>query len=129
MTNTYRPYPVLLMLVLAILLILMIASILPANGITAITVDMASSHGEQRHGSAAVQVRDCLTKGAMQEWVNPQTGRHARLCEISPGRYGIQIIEQEGGIWREVTAFIKDKMTSLDQVSRYLTNSGYTPLH
>lgn len=91
-------------------------------------VDFTESHGVKKHGISAVQIRKCLeNNGPLRDWVNPVTGRRARVCEVEPGRFGVQILEFKDGAWREITAFAKDKMRSLDQVLRYLSNRGYMP--
>lgn len=91
-------------------------------------VDFSKSHGVKKHGISALQIRRCLHQnGPLHDWVNPVTGRRARVCEVEPGRFGVQILEFRDGAWREITAFAKDKMRSLDQVLRYLSNGGYMP--
>ena len=88
-----------------------------------------SEHAVIKHGFSAVDVRQCLDKkGALQIWVNPETGRRANLCKLDNQTFGLQIVQQRDGIWREVTSFIKDKMTRIDQVMQYLRNCGYRPL-
>lgn len=121
--------PIMLLLLLAVLVVMALVPHAPPAQINSIAVDLSSSHGEAKHHDAAVMVHTCiLKKGVMQEWINLglETDRRARICEIQPGKYGIQVIENKDGTWREVTAFIKDKMTSIDQVMRYLSNAGYT---
>jgi len=119
--------PILLLLLLAVLVVMALVPHTPPVSLSAVAVDLSSSHGEAKHHDAAVMVHTCINQnGVMQEWVNPNSGRRARVCEIQPGKFGIQVIEQKGGAWREVTAFLKDKMTSATQVARYLRNAGYT---
>lgn len=69
-------------------------------------------------------MRTCLTNnGALEVWYNPISGRDALLCQISPKLFGIMVTEGN----REVTSFIKDKLSRLDQVYKYLENKGYIP--
>lgn len=89
-------------------------------------VDLARSHAELRHGTQAEQVRECIQrKGILQEWYNPLTNRYARVCQLKPTLFGLQIVQQRGGVWQEVTSFLKSKLTRLDQVEQYLRNTGY----
>ena len=89
-------------------------------------IDLSMSHGEEKHGSAAVQVRDCLNKtGPVMQWKNPNSRNTARVCQLEDGRYGMQIVNEEG---KEITAFVKDKMKTIDQVIKYLRNTGYEPI-
>lgn len=89
-------------------------------------VDLSISHAEARHGSEAAVVRNCLqNNGPVLNWGNPFTGRRALVCQIGPELFGLQIIEGQ----QEITAYLKSKMTRLDQVMTYLRNTGYSPLH
>jgi len=76
---------------------------------------------------AVEQLRNCLSdQGAMQIWQNPDTGRYAFVCKIQPNLFGIQIaIPDADGVWQEITAFIKRKMSRIEQVEKYLENAGY----
>lgn len=95
-----------------------------------IAIDMSVSHGEAKHGTlAATAIDECFNKnGVWQEWINPSNGRHARICKLDDGKYGIQIIEQINGSWKEITKFVKEKMNSWSQVENYLRNTGYEPI-
>ncbi len=119
----------LFLLLIAALPFLMLLNALGPT-ITALqAVDLASSHAVARHGGSAIVVRNCLNdKGAMQTWFNPTTGRTARVCLIGDTTFGIQILEDVNETMREVTAFIKDKFTRVEQVAQYLKNRGYQPL-
>lgn len=82
-----------------------------------------SAHAIERHGSAAVRVRQCLNdKPPLETWTNPVTGRNAHVCQVDKGLFGIQI-EKDGN---EITSFIKEKMRTIEQVRKYLTNGGYS---
>lgn len=90
----------------------------------AITVSY-NAHAGVKHGDDAWEVRNCIQKGGTIDiWINPDTNRQAHVCQIENGKFGIQI--QIDG--REITSFIKNKMSRLDQVYQYLRNSGYTPI-
>lgn len=89
-------------------------------------VGLAISHGVERHGEAALTVRNCLNRGGeIQRWQNENTGRIARVCQIGPETFGIQIIEEIEGRWEEITSFIKNKFRCVSKVERYLQNTGY----
>lgn len=93
-----------------------------------VTIIMAAiaynDHAVERHGAAAGLVRQCMSSnGPAETWLNPSNGREAHICEIDEGLYGIQI-EEDG---REVTSFIKEKFSRIDQVRQYLINGGYGP--
>lgn len=80
-----------------------------------------SIHALERHGLKAELVKYCMQeKGPIQEWLQPN-GRIARVCQLDNGKFGIEIVDQEG---RNITAFIKNKMRSLEQVEQYLINKG-----
>jgi hypothetical protein len=88
-----------------------------------------NTHPLEKHGEEAVAVNACIDHGGeLAEWVNPDTHRRLKLCQISEGKYsgkyGVQILE-ENSEW--VTSFVKGKMTKLDQVLQYLVNAGYRP--
>jgi hypothetical protein len=81
-----------------------------------------SVHAIMAHGQAALRVQECMNnRGSVQTWYNPTTGRHANVCEVEPGKFGIDV-EENGN---NVTAFIKEKLRTLEQVERYLRNCGY----
>jgi hypothetical protein len=81
------------------------------------------THAVERHGVTVVDdVRNCLSNnGPAMTLHNPDTGRDASVCEISPGVWGVMITAAD----HEITAFKKDKMSKLNQVIRYLNNAGY----
>ena len=110
-------------LFLTTLVALCVAFVLAASPIL---VDYAQSHGEVKHGSHAEQIRDCIQRnGFLQEWYNPLTNRRARVCQLKPTLFGLQIVQERGGVWQEVTSFLKSKLTRLEQVEQYLRNTGY----
>lgn len=80
-----------------------------------------SFHAIEKHGDEAFLVRQCMEhRGAIQEWLQ-SNGRIARVCELADGRFGIEIVDQAG---ENVTAFIKNKLRTLEQVEQYLMNKG-----
>jgi hypothetical protein len=90
-----------------------------------LAVAAPSYHAVLRHGESAYTVKQCLDqRGPLLDWVNASTGRHAQVCEVSPGKYGVDITESNGD---SVTSILKDKMSNLNQVLQYLKNTGYLP--
>lgn len=128
--SSRSPIPALfLMLILAVLLLMFFSAAWPSLVLATQSVELSSSHAVLRHGNSAYAVRNCLTdKGAMQTWFNPTTGRTAKICAVGDAQFGIQILENVNGTMKEVTAFIKDKMSRIEQVTNYLRNAGYYPL-
>jgi len=124
--------PVLLVLVV----IALVVSSLPALSTLPKTVVVSNvavqeevvwyeAHSVERHGLEVVQmIRDCLDKnGPVKQMFNSQTARHADICQLPNGKFGVQVCTND---WTcEWTAFVKDKLKTLDQVVHYLENVGY----
>lgn len=109
MTMTYNPLP---MKFISIVLL----------GIIGIVIVFTMTHALERHGSAASDTINCINQGkTIQIWYNPSTNRYAKICMVGD-KFGIGIFTDLGDV---VTSFVKDKMTNIDQVMRYLTNAGY----
>ena len=92
------------------------------------SVSTANSHAVTKHGTAGAMVRDCIDKGGTIGVYEHRTNKAKELwlCEIEPGLFGIQIrINLKGDKQDEVTAFTKSKMSKLEEVLRYIKNSGY----
>lgn len=71
------------------------------------------------------EVRKCTEKH--QAYLNPSTGRVACVnYSEKENKWAIRIIERIGDKIEEVTGFLKNKMSSWDQVEQYLNNRGYT---
>lgn len=80
------------------------------------------SHAFERHGIEANMARECSTgQHALTLFKNPVTGRIAYVCLID-GLWGMHILDEMGN---EVTAFLKNKMKTFEQVLKYMRNSGY----
>lgn len=84
-------------------------------------------HAIDKHGDKGEAVLNCLqSNGSILQLENKDNGRIAKVCLITYGKYigkfGIRILnENEEGI----TAFIKEKLDTLEKVIRYLNNTGY----
>ena len=77
------------------------------------------AHAMERHGNDAVAV--CNQPPIMQ-LINPTTDRQAHICPMPDGKFGVKIVAKDGDT---VTAFVKEKMKSVEDVVRYLNNRGY----
>ena len=85
------------------------------------------AHAVQQHSIAAEQVRACMnTKGPVAHLVNPgvEPERHYFVCEVEPGKFGIQILIKDGENWKEVSSFLKNKLNTLSDVIRYIKNGS-----
>lgn len=91
--------------------------------VTMIVIVLFASHAFARHGLHAVAVRVCMhSDGPIETWQHPD-GRQADVCRIWTGNFGIQITRAGD----EITAMVKEKMRTLEQVQNYLKNAGYLP--
>jgi hypothetical protein len=83
-----------------------------------------SIHADLRHGREAQIVRDCLNQvGPVLKMYNPTSHRNALVCQIDVNLFGVRILDEKEV--NEVTAFVKNKFHSLEQVIRYMINTGY----
>jgi len=85
-----------------------------------LAVMLSIAHAIERHGVDGLNAYNCSvgSDNLLQHWVKPD-GRDVYVCDVN-GKFGI-VVEQEGNV---ITAFIKDKFRTLEQVERYLINSG-----
>ncbi|NPV77934.1 MAG: hypothetical protein HPY59_16355 [Anaerolineae bacterium] len=79
------------------------------------------SHAVAKHGTDAYYARECRDGWELRMY-NPQTQRTGFICMTSAGKFGIVILDRFG---EEVTAFLRDKNKTLEQVIRYMRNRGY----
>ena len=88
-------------------------------------VFVLSTHALEKHKTEAEIVEECLDKnGPIATLTRSSDNRKAIICEVFPGKFGVKIDEESG---TNVTAFIKNKFRTLEQVFRYLKNTGYEP--
>lgn len=78
------------------------------------------SHAMDRHGEDTVNA--VCNAPSLKNMVNNSTGRSADICLLENGLYGVKVCDSDGCV---VTAFLKEKMKSLEDVVRYLINRGY----
>lgn len=86
-----------------------------------IALAVLSAHAIAKHGSDALVAAQCRDNPTLR-MVNMETGRIAHICATERG-WGIYILAKDG---QNVTAFIKEKMSCIEQVIKYLQNRGYT---
>jgi putative hemolysin len=83
----------------------------------------ASQHAIERHGEAAVLVADCASQGNILKTMhNPATNRKAQICGLPDGKLGVLITSCDNAC---ITAFVKEKMDTVEKVVKYLQNAGY----
>jgi len=83
-----------------------------------------NDHAIERHGDKAITAANCFNNGGniMATRVNPTIGRKMKACLLDD-KWFIKIEEENGDL---VTMFPKEKFRTLEQILRYMTNSGYT---
>jgi hypothetical protein len=93
------------------------------------TLGTSKSHAVEKHGTKADLVRQCIDRGDDVLGVYQHSeDKQKELCLVKLGEklYGIQIrANKPGGRVEEITAFVKEKLTKLEQVKNYIRNSGY----
>ena len=84
-----------------------------------------SAHALEKHGSDAITAEQCYEKhGALAVYLNPSNQRKVYCVPVPElSRFGVIVTSQEGKI---ITQFIKNKMKTIEDVIRYITNSGAT---
>lgn len=89
-------------------------------------IKIPSRHAFNSHAADYIEVNQCMENGGkIQTWFNKTTNRVAQLCQVNEKRFGIEITERNGNVIDQITAYIKNKMTTLRQVENYLLNTGY----
>lgn len=80
-------------------------------------------HAISRHGEDAIKAMQCYEGGGeiVQMWRNPLTGRDGYICITQEKEFAVII--KEGSDY--VTAMIKEKVSRIEQVERYMLNRGY----
>ena len=89
-------------------------------------VDTSQSHAGSKHGAAGMDASKCAQNGgAVTIRYNMWTGRDAVVCLMPDGRtYGIEVLQDMGTYYSEITAFPKEGLT-FDKVVDYLIRRGY----
>ena len=116
-------FPVIL-LIIGMVIFSVVQIIAPLISLIPYSINVETSHAYSKHGMDAYAARECSRRPELR-FYNDYTRRTAYMCVVS-GFFGIHILDENGN---EVTAFLKNKMKSVDQVINYMKNSGYTLLH
>lgn len=92
---------------------------------SAIAASSYSQHATVKHGDDAEAVRQCMNeRGPVAHLYSSTNGRHYFVCQLDEALFGISVMVKDGMQWREITSFSKSKMHTLEQVIKYLNNSG-----
>ncbi len=82
-----------------------------------------ASHAIARHGPDAVAVRNCLDRGGTyQIWQQPN-GNFLKICWMPTSNFGIQVCKDMGTCFDEVTAFVKERIFTTEDLQTYLNNA------
>ena len=95
-------------------------SIAPRDG--ALT-NAGTVHAVERHGTAALSAFNCINHPDAYQFFNNETDRVGWACKIE-GRWAVAFTTKTG---QRITAFFKEKLERLSQVTRYMGNTGYLP--
>lgn len=113
-----------ILLIIGMVIFSVVQIIAPLISLIPYSINVETSHAYSKHGIDASAARECSRRPELR-FYNDNTRRTAYMCVVS-GMFGIHIIDDRG---EEVTAFLKNKMRTVDQVVQYMKNSGYTLLH
>jgi hypothetical protein len=83
------------------------------------------AHADTKHGMDAQGARQCLSDPNSHIFFNQTTKRFGVVCNIGD-LWGVVIQNAQR---EEITAFLKNKMHSFEQVIKYMQNGGYQLIH
>ena len=83
------------------------------------------AHALEKHGSDAITAAECYEKhGAVAVYLNPSNQRKVYCVPVPElNKFGVIVTSEEGKI---ITQFIKNKMKTVEDVLRYIIQSGAT---
>lgn len=113
------------LLLLALLVFIMAMAFQAVLGPALVQVGVGISHANLKHGGEANIARQCSDGRGGYLFHNPNTDRFGMVCQLDEG-FGVVITDAAG---REVTAFLKNKMSRFEQVLQYMKNQGYELVH
>lgn len=113
-----------ILLVIGMVIFSIAQVVAPLVGSLSYSASTTTYHATQKHGLDASMARECSSRPELK-FYNEHTRRTAFMCTVE-GFFGIHILDENGN---EVTAFLKNKMKTVDQVINYMKNSGYQLLH
>lgn len=106
--------------------LLLLAGIVCAVVCAVVYAIAMSEHAISRHGDAALSVYQACEKGPAKYF--HRGSRVFSICWVEDKqRWGVVIEEWLGGKHQPVTAILKEKLSKLADVERWLTNTGATP--
>jgi hypothetical protein len=85
-----------------------------------ITGGTAISHATTKHNEAAIVARNCIDRHGMDMFYFKSDDRGVQLCFINLNGtsfefLGIRVLEKINGKWEELTAYINEDVTTVDQ--------------
>lgn len=86
------------------------------------------SHALEEHPNSAPLVHECMrNNGPYMQFQIFKGKRYLRICIVDEkkGLIGFQIVDIVGKEAKELTAYIKDGCTSIQDVLRYVSRMGY----
>jgi len=87
---------------------------------------VCNQHADLKHGETAVSLAAQCHQEPEMRFFNPTTKRYLDICRIN-GTFGVWVWEKDfTGAERNITSFIKEKMTRVDQILQYIRNAGYS---
>jgi hypothetical protein len=106
----------------SLIVVLLLLAVLAAT-IPLVLKAVPSAHAIERHGYFQASIaNECRDDPNAHVFRNPTTGRTAYVCMTRADKWGLAVVDRVG---RDITAFIKNRMTSFEQVAHYLQNVGY----
>jgi hypothetical protein len=107
------------------LLILVMLAVLIVPALQVATDAGVSMHAVSKHGTYATLAQKCKGNPDSVRFHNPVTQRTGLVCQVD-GKWAVVIMDRWG---KEVTSFVKEKMHTFEQVTKYMKNAGYGLMH
>jgi len=121
--NHINPLPILLLLA-GVVLAVTVAQPLINNILFEIEI---SQHAVDRHGEAALSVYQACDEQGPAEYFHRGTRVYSVCWVESKARWGVVVEEIINGKKQPITAILKEKLSKLGDVERWLTNTGCEP--
>ena len=95
--------------------------------ITALAI-VCNLHADVKHGEAATIAGSICHQQPEIRFYNPALNRFMDVCRVD-GKWALWIFRQNpDGSQDNITSFVKEKMTRVEQVIKYAHNAGYEPV-
>lgn len=95
------------------------------TAVVAVAGQAIAAHADTKHGVEAETARQCLSSPNRHLFFNETTNRFGVVCSVK-GVWGVVI---QNAAKEEITAFLKNKMHTFEQVMKYMRNGGYQLVH